>query len=118
MGAPPHADIDAYLADCTPEAREVLATLRLMVHRLVPDVTECISYGMPTYRLGKVLLHTGAFKAHVGLFPPVPPEFAAEAAPWANEKGNLRLPLGEPIPWALLERILSERARAPVRRRG
>lgn len=115
MGAPPHPDVDAYLADCSPEAREVLGALRSMMHRLVPDVTECISYGMPTYRRGRVLLHTGAFKTHVGLFPPVPPEFAAEAAPWASEKGNLRLPLGEPIPWTLLERILSARARAPAR---
>ena len=48
---------------------------------------------------------------HIGLFPPVKgdPNLVKAAAPYAGEKGNLRFPLDEPIPYDLIKRIVLHR---------
>jgi uncharacterized protein YdhG (YjbR/CyaY superfamily) len=59
------------------------------------------------------LVYFAAFKAHIGLYPPVSGDAAVEAAiaPYAGEKGNLRFPLDKPIPFKLVERIVKLRLR-------
>jgi uncharacterized protein YdhG (YjbR/CyaY superfamily) len=54
-----------------------------------------------------VLVYFAAFNHHIGFYPPVSgdPALEAAAAPYAGEKGNLRFPLKEPMPLALIERI-------------
>lgn len=105
--------IDAYIAACEPEVRAILERIRRTIRAAAPEATEVISYGMPTFRGARVLLHYGAFRQHIGLFPPVSGDPAIEKAlaPYAGEKGNLRFPLDEPIPYALIGRIARLRVR-------
>lgn len=64
----PHATdprIDAYVAKSAPFARPILAHLRALVHRAVPDATETIKWGMPFFTVdGTPLCNLAAFKAH------------------------------------------------------
>ena len=53
---------------------------------------------MPAFRLGGILLYFAAFKHHIGVYPPV-----------SGEKGNLRFPLGQPMRYDLIERIVKLR---------
>ncbi len=55
-----------------------------------------------------MLVYFAAFKSHIGLYPPVRGDVRLEraVAPYAGEKGNLRFPLGQPIPYELIERIV------------
>jgi uncharacterized protein YdhG (YjbR/CyaY superfamily) len=47
------ATIDAYLATVRDERRRaVLERLRASIHAAIPGVVECISYGMPAFRVG------------------------------------------------------------------
>jgi uncharacterized protein YdhG (YjbR/CyaY superfamily) len=48
---------------------------------------------------------------HIGLYPPVRGHASLEqaVARYAGEKGNLRFPLDEPMPYALIERIVKHR---------
>lgn len=118
--------IDAYIAACEPELRAILERIRQTIRAAAPEATEVISYGMPTFRGARVLLHYGAFRQHIGLFPPVSGDPAIEkaVAPYAGEKGNLRFPLDQPIPYALIGRIARLRVRqdrakaAGTRRKG
>ncbi len=105
--------IDAYIAACEPEVRAILERIRQTIRAAAPEATEVISYGMPTFRGARVLLHYGAFRQHIGLFPPVSGDPAIEKAiaPYAGEKGNLRFPLDRPIPYALIGRIARLRVR-------
>lgn len=44
--------IDDYLANVSPKSRALLRKLRQTIHELVPEIEECISYGMPAFRYG------------------------------------------------------------------
>jgi uncharacterized protein YdhG (YjbR/CyaY superfamily) len=56
-------------------------------------------------------VHFAAFKNHIGLYPPVrsDKELGEALAPYAGEKGNLRFPLDQPIPYGLIERIVKHK---------
>ena len=66
-----------------------------------------VGYGMPAYRQGRVFFYFGAFKAHIGVYPPVtgPPELVEELAPWRGPKGNLSFPHDEPLPLEVIGRV-------------
>lgn len=47
-------EIDIILSQIeNPQERAALEDLRKTLHELLPDAVECISYGMPAFRLGK-----------------------------------------------------------------
>ena len=48
--------IDGYLAGLSPENRAALQKVRRAVHAAAPDAEECISYGMPAFRLNGKLI--------------------------------------------------------------
>lgn len=110
--APP-VTIDEYIAGCTPKAQSILHRIRQTVRDAAPEAEELISYRMPAFRLGGMLVYFAAFKNHVGLYPPVRGDARLEAAvaPYAGEKGNLRFALDRPIPFALIKRIIRLRVR-------
>lgn len=107
------ATVDEYVAGFPAPVQEILQRIRATVKAAAPDAEEVISYRMPAFRQGGILLYVGAFKHHVGIFPPVSgdPELERDLAVYAGEKGNLRLPLDQPIPYALIERIVKLRLR-------
>ena len=67
---------------------------------------------MPAFKLRRILVYFAAFKHHIGLYPPVKGDAALEkaVAPYAGEKGNLRFPIEQEIPYALISRIVKFRA--------
>lgn len=102
------ATIDDYLAAATPVARPILEALRARVRALVPEATETISYQMPAFRLGRTFIYFAAFKQHIGIYPPVSgdPALSAALAPFSNAKGNLRFPLDQALPEALIDQVV------------
>jgi uncharacterized protein YdhG (YjbR/CyaY superfamily) len=105
---PKFATIDEYIAAAVPKARPVLRKLRSIAQRTVPGATECISYQMPSFRHGKIFLHFAAFQHHIGIYPPLTgdSELIRELLPYRGEKGNLKFPLAEPLPYELIERLV------------
>ena len=105
--------IDEYIAGFAPEVRAILEEVRSTVAKAAPDAQETCSYNMPTFTLGGTLVHFAAFKKHIGFFPPVRSDAKIEKAiaPYAGEKGNLRFPLDQPIPYELIERIVKHRVK-------
>jgi uncharacterized protein YdhG (YjbR/CyaY superfamily) len=105
--------IDEYIATFSPEVQEILEKIRRIVRGAAPDAQEAISYQIPTFKLNGVLVHFAAFKNHIGLYPPIRGDAAIEeaVAPYAGEKGNLRFPLDQPIPYDLIERIAKLRVK-------
>ena len=112
--------IDAYIAAASPEARPLLEKIRAVVRAAAPDAEEVVSYRMPAFKQDGILVYFAAFKQHIGLFPPVRGDAALEAAaaPYAGEKGNLRFPLDEPIPYELIERIVRSRLAAEAAKKA
>ena len=106
-------DIDEYIAAFSPEVQEILRRIRRTIQSAAPEAQETISYQMPTFTLHGVLVHFAAFKNHIGLYPPVSGDAGIEKAiePYAGEKGNLRFPYSQPIPYSLIERIVKLRVK-------
>ncbi len=105
--------IEDYLSGLTPEVAGILSEIRKIIRSAAPEAVETIRYGMPTFQLGgETLIHVGAFKRHVGIYPPVrDPELADRVAPYRGEAGNLRLPLDQPIPYDLIADVVRARVR-------
>jgi len=98
--------VDEYVDAADPKARAILQAIRATVAKAVPDATECISYQMPALRRQKVFFYFAAFKAHIGIYPPMrDQEFSKELARYSGPKGNLQFPLSEPIPYDLIARV-------------
>jgi uncharacterized protein YdhG (YjbR/CyaY superfamily) len=107
------ATVDDYIAAQSHDVRAILENIRATIRRASPEATEKISYNMPTFRQGRDIVSFGAFKSHIGLFPPVrDPDLVEETLPWRGEKGNLRFPLDQPVPYELIGRIVSARIAA------
>ena len=107
------ATVDDYIAAFPAEIRRILRRIRATVRKAAPGAQERISYGMPSFTQGRTLVYYAAFTNHIGLYPPVKGDakLRTEIARYANEKGNLKFPLDEPIPYALIGRIVKARVK-------
>lgn len=105
------ATIDEYMAAALAEVQPVLQAIRATIRQAAPLAQERISYRMPAFFQGKkALVYFGAFKQHIGLYPPVrQPSLLAQVARYAGPKGNLQFPLSEPMPHALISQIVRAR---------
>ena len=106
-------NIDEYIAGFPPDVRAILECIRQTVRQAAPDAQEKISYRMPAFAQNGILIYFAAFKNHIGLYPPVrgDAKLRRDTARYAGEKGNLQLPLDEPIPYDLIRRIVESRLR-------
>jgi len=104
---PRFATVDEYLAAVPPAVRPILEEIRALVKRTVPDAQETISYQMPAFRRKRVFFFYAAFKKHIGIYPPLSSDEALvqELLPYRGEKGNLKFPLDQPIPYELIARV-------------
>ena len=107
------ADIDDYIQCCPREVQPVLERVRKTVRAAAPEASEVISYRMPAFKLRGIIIYFAAFKNHIGIFPPIKgdPKLLKAVWPYAGDKGNLRFPLDEPIPYGLIKRVVLHRVK-------
>ena len=108
-----HTTIDEYIKQFPEGIQSILEKIRKTIRKAAPDATETISYQMPTFKLNGNLVHFAAFKNHIGFYP-VPSgieAFKEELLPYIAGKGTLRFPLGEPIPYDLIEKVVAYRVK-------
>ena len=107
------AEIDAYLSGLDEPKRSTLQQLREAIREIAPDAEECMSYGVPAFRLrGKVIAGFAAFKNHVSYLPhsgSVFPALKIQTAGYQKSSGALRFPVDTPLPKALVEELVSVR---------
>ena len=99
--------VDGYLASLRHDEKLILEKIRRIVKARVPAAIETISYQLPAFKLDKVFIYFAAFKKHIGIYPPVKGDskLQKELLPYRGEKGNLKFPLDEPIPYELIGRV-------------
>lgn len=103
--------IDEYLASLEETVKEKLNEIRMLVHALAPDAVECISYGIPTFKLNGNLIHFAAYRQHIGLYPGAAgiQHFANRFGDYTYSKGAVQFPLDQPLPKALIQEIIEYR---------
>ncbi len=86
-------EIDQYLGTLDEPKRATLAQLRDTIVAIVPNAEQCISYGMPAFKLrGKTIAGFAAFKSHLSYVPhsgSVIPRLAKETEGYTKTKGSV-----------------------------
>ena len=105
--------VDQYISGFPSAIQDALRAVRAVARSVAPQAEERLSYRMPALFQGGVLLYYGAFKHHIGLFPPVAdPSLRRRAAKFAGPKGNLQFPYEAPLPIELIRDIVVSRLTA------
>jgi uncharacterized protein YdhG (YjbR/CyaY superfamily) len=120
MSAP--SNFEDYLASLPIERREPVEVLRRTIKAAAPEATETIAYSMPAFRShgGQFLVSYAAYKRHNSLFPAsgaVVEALGEELWPFLAGKGTIRFPVGEPIPKALVKKVVAVRLEEVAARR-
>jgi uncharacterized protein YdhG (YjbR/CyaY superfamily) len=106
-------DIDEYLSGIEEPKRSTLEALRRTILELVPDAEQCISYGMPAFKIGgKAVAGFAAFKHHLSYLPhsgSVLPALGTAIDGYEGTKGSLHFPIDAPLPRDLVEQLITTR---------
>lgn len=104
---PKPIDVDDYIARFDPPVQAILNRVRSTVRHAAPQASEVISYGMPALKMRGILIYFAAFKHHIGFYPPIRGDarLAHAASAYAGPKGNLKFPLNQPMPYALMAEL-------------
>lgn len=119
---PASNSIDEYLEALDDDQRLALERLRKAIHAAAPGAVECISYGLPAFRLdGKALVAFGAAAKHCAFYPmsaATVAEHAEELAGFDTSKGTIRFQPGKPLTVALIRKLVRVRIAENSERRG
>ena len=100
--------VDTYLAALKTEQQVALQRLREIIQEAIPEAEECISYGVPAFRLnGRHLLAFGATSKHCAFYPGAVVEaFKDELQGFSTSKGTIRFQPENPLPKALVRKLI------------
>ena len=107
----PFNTIDEYIVQWPEAIQAKLQTIRETVLSVAPKAEEVISYQMPTFKEGGILIHFAAFSKHYSLFPGAEPIefFAKELKDFETSKGTIKIPMDAPVPVALIKKLVKHR---------
>jgi len=102
---------DGYLESLSEDQRAALEKLRKAIRAAAPKAEECISYGIPAFRLnGKFLVGLGAAATHCSFYPGSTVQaYVRELKGYQTSKGTVRFPASKPLPAALVRKIVKTR---------
>jgi len=105
--------IDEYLANVKPDHRKTLQKLRQTIQIAAPKAEECISYGIPAFRLNRRLfVFFAAWANHCAFYPgsaAALKNFRNELGNFQTSKGTIRFSPDKPLPVALVKKLVKTR---------
>ena len=105
--------IDQYLAGVKADQRVALQKLRKIIRASAPKLEECISYGIPAFRLnGRSLVFFGAWANHCSFYPgssATLKKFRDDLKSFQITKGTVRFSPDNPLPPALVKKLVKAR---------
>jgi len=99
--------VDTYLQQFHGLALRKLQEMRTILQLALPEAEECISYGMPAYRISKIVVYFAGNAHHIGLYPTPSAirAFEHELMEWKYSKGAIQFPYERTLPSDLITRI-------------
>jgi len=105
--------IDDYLRSVRGDRRQTLDALRRTIRKIVPKAEECISYGIPAFRLeGEVIAGFAATAKGCSYFPfsgSTLATLADDLEGYGGTKSSLHFGANEGLPTALVRKLLRAR---------
>lgn len=103
----PKADyttVDEYINGYSGEIKNILEEIRNTINDSIPEASEKISWGMPTFYFHENVIHFAAAKNHVSIFPT--PDaiiaFADRLNDYTTTKGGIQFPYSSEIDYELI----------------
>jgi uncharacterized protein YdhG (YjbR/CyaY superfamily) len=93
--------VDEYIASQTPEVQLILQKVRQTIKEAAPNAEEVISYQMPAFQQGSILVWYAAFKKHIGFFPKTSAmeQFKDKLVTYKTSKGTIQFPYDNRFRW-------------------
>ncbi len=86
-----------------------LKDLHQHLKNIIPEASECISYGMPCFILhNKPVVYFAGYKKHIGFYPTPKPieQFKDQLHPYKTTKGAIQFQINEPLPISLIDQMV------------
>lgn len=105
--------IDEYHQAFNGETLARMQTIRKIIHEIVPDAVECISYQIPCFKYHGYMIYYCAFPKHISLSHPYSnafwEHFKADLKGYKTSKSVIQIPTDKPLPEALIRKIITFR---------
>lgn len=103
--------IDEYISSYPIEHQEKMNDLKTLILEIAPQATQCMSWGMPTFKVNGNLVHFAMAKKHLGFYPGSSgvENFEHKLSSYKHSKGAIQFPLDKPLPMELIKEIIEFR---------
>jgi uncharacterized protein YdhG (YjbR/CyaY superfamily) len=105
--------VDEYLGKLPRDQRTVLENLRRTIKALSPEITELISYGIPSFKYkGRQFVAFAAYPSHINFLImsyPIMETFKSDLKRFETDKATIRFTVEKPMPAALLKKLIKAR---------
>jgi uncharacterized protein YdhG (YjbR/CyaY superfamily) len=105
--------VDEYLDKLPRDQRTVLEDLRQTIKALSPEITELISYGIPSFKYkGRQFVAFAAYPSHINFLImsyPIMETFKSDLKRFETDKATIRFTVEKPMPAALLKKLIKAR---------
>lgn len=110
--------IDDYVERFPKHVQQLLQKLRRTIRAAAPHAKETISYRMPAFTLDRILVYFAAHTNHIGFYPGAGAiaAFQKQLSAYKGAKGSVQFPFDEPLPLALVRRIVTFRVKQSSRK--
>ena len=107
------SNIDDYIKLQEKDKQAGLEKLRGIIKKVAPNAIECISYQMPAFKEGEILVYFAVAKNHYGFYPTSKPIEAfkkqLEEKGYSYSKGAIQFPIDKAFPVKLIQDIVKFR---------
>ena len=105
--------IDEYLAQVPEPAHTTFESVRALIHKMLPDIEECISYGIPAFRTPQgVVAGIAVNKKFCSYYPfsgSVLEQVADAISGFSRTKSALHFAFDEPLPSEVVSALIEAR---------
>jgi uncharacterized protein YdhG (YjbR/CyaY superfamily) len=113
MAKTDYKTIDQYHKAFSTELQERMQSIREVVHKVVPEAEEVISYQIPCFKYKGYLIYYSAYVKHISLSYPYSEAFLKtfedDLKKYKVSKSAIQFPNNEPFPLNLIKRIVEFR---------
>ena len=111
-------NVNEYIAAFEPHIQERLQQMRQAIKKAAPAAEELISYRMPAYKYHGVLVYFAGYKNHTGFYatPTGHAAFKELLTVYKEGKASVQFPHNQPLPLALISRIVKFRVKENLER--
>ena len=103
-------DVEEYFAKAPGERRAALLKLRKTIRAAAPKATEAMRYGMVGFMYrGQPLMHIAYWKEHFAIYGGFDAQAKELKAYDQSGRGTYRFPVDEPLPYALVTRMVKSK---------